>query len=273
LKKLVGDIEKTNVLLTQDPTSGGNIDNSLGISQTISFPTVYASQTKVLKQQTALSEKSAEVARLELIKEVRLAYYNLVYGIERLKLLSYQDSIYSNFAERATVRYQTGETSNLERLSAINRFKEVQLLKQQAETDLLIYQQELQKLLNTSDLIVPADTSLLKLTSELLPDTSAISQNPLLNYQRQKINVAASQLKLERNRYMPDLTFGFSRQTLIKSYNPADITRSYFPGTRSGGFEVGVAIPLFSMGNRVAVRPQRSAEKCRRMSFRTQAIS
>lgn len=248
LQKAGWDIDKTNVVLTQDPTSGGNIDNSIGISQTISFPTVYTAHTKVLKQQTALSERSAEVARLELVKEVRLAYYHLVYGMERLKLLSYQDSIYSNFAERATIRYQTGETSNLERLSAINRSKEVQLLKQQAETDLLIYQQELQKLLNTSEVILPVDTSLPKLTTEILPDTLAIDQNPLLSYQRQKINVASSQMKLEKNKFMPDLTVGFNRQALITSYNPADITRSYFPGTRSGGFEVGLAIPLFFNG-------------------------
>jgi len=261
LQKTGWDIDKTNVLLTQDPTSGGNIDNSLGITQTISFPTVYTSQTKVLKQQTALSEKSAEVARLELIKEVRLAYYHLVYGMERLKLLAYQDSIYSNFADRATIRYQTGETSNLERLSAINRFKEVQLLKQQAETDLLIYQQELQKLLNTSDVIVPVDASLRKLTSDVLPDTSAINHSPVLNFQRQKINVAASQLKFERNRYLPDLTFGINRQVVVSGYNPADISRSYFPGTRSGGFEVGLAIPLFFNGQQGRVQAAKISQE------------
>lgn len=248
LEKTGWDIDKTNVLLTQDPTSGGNIDNSLSIAQTISFPTVYTTHTKVLRQQTALSEKSASVTRVELIKDVKLAYYNLLYAIERHRLLSFQDSIYANFAERATVRYQTGETSNLEKLSAINRSKEVQLLKQQAEADLLIYQQELQKLLNTSEVIIPQDTGLPKLTLDLLPDTSAIAQNPLLNFHRQKTNVTASQLKLEKNKFMPDLTVGFNRQALLSAYNPADITRSYFPGTRSGGFEVGLAIPLFFNG-------------------------
>jgi cobalt-zinc-cadmium resistance protein CzcA len=248
LEKTGWDIDKTNVLLTQDPTSGGNIDNSLSIAQTISFPTVYATHAKVLKQQTALSEKSASVTRFELIRDVRLAYYNLLYAIERHRLLSYQDSLYANFAERAMIRYQTGETSNLEKLSAINRSKEVQLLKLQAEADLFIYQQELQKLLNTNEVIIPIDTGLSKLTIDLLPDTSAIAQNPLLNFHRQKINVTASQLKLEKNKYMPDLTVGFNRQALLNAYNPADITRSYFPGTRSGGFEIGLAIPLFFNG-------------------------
>lgn len=102
-------------------------------------------------------------------------------------------------------------------------------MKQQAETDLLIYQQELQTLLNTSDVIVPVDESLRKLTSEVLPDTSAINRNPVLNFQRQKINVAASQLKFERNKYLPDLTFGINRQVVVSGYNPADISRSYFP--------------------------------------------
>ncbi len=60
--------------------------------------------------------------------------------------------------------------------------------------------------------------------------------------------MAASQLKFERNKYLPDLTFGINRQVVVSGYNPADISRSYFPGTRSGGFEVGLAIPLFFNG-------------------------
>ena len=55
LQRTAFDPAKTNLTLTQDPTSGGNIDNSLGISQSFSFPTAYTAQSKVLKAQTAVS--------------------------------------------------------------------------------------------------------------------------------------------------------------------------------------------------------------------------
>jgi cobalt-zinc-cadmium resistance protein CzcA len=45
-----------------------------------------------------------------------------------------------------------------------------------------------------------------------------------------------------------------NRQVVVSGYNPADITRSYFPGTRSGGFEVGLAIPLFFNGQQGRVQ-------------------
>jgi cobalt-zinc-cadmium resistance protein CzcA len=38
---------------------------------------------------------------------------------------------------------------------------------------------------------------------------------------------------------------GYRQQLLIGAFNPANINRGYFPGTRVGGFEAGVAVPLF----------------------------
>ena len=135
LQKTAKDIQKTNFIFTQDPSSGGNIDNSIGVTQTIALPGKYKAQSNALLQQTILSEKSLEVAKYELIRDVKLAYYNLAYIEEKLKLLNYQDSVYRNFNDKAQVRYTSGETSNLERLTAETRFREIQLQKRQTQTD------------------------------------------------------------------------------------------------------------------------------------------
>ena len=65
-----------------------------------------------------LAQKSKLLSQNEIIKEVTTAYYNLLYGLQRVKLLQQQDSIYSNFLKRATLRYNTGETNQLEKMQA-----------------------------------------------------------------------------------------------------------------------------------------------------------
>ncbi|WP_295769189.1 CusA/CzcA family heavy metal efflux RND transporter [uncultured Mucilaginibacter sp.] len=238
------DPAKTELLLTQDPTSGGNIDNSLGITQSFAFPTVYGAQRKVLNAQTVLSEKARIISQAELVKQVKLAWYQLIYAQHKLSQLASQDSLYKRFSERAALRYKTGETSYLEQLSAVNAYKEIQVTKKQAEADVLIGRQELQQLMAVDQLPSIKPVPLTKLVFALT-DSNKISGSPQLAYYQQRSNLADAQLKVERSRYLPDLTLGYRQQMLVGAFNPANINRSYFPGTRVGGFEVGIAVPLF----------------------------
>ncbi|MBS7566851.1 CusA/CzcA family heavy metal efflux RND transporter [Mucilaginibacter sp. Bleaf8] len=238
------DPAKTDFTLTQDPTSGGNIDNSLGITQTFAFPTVYHAQGKVLKAQTALSEKARAITESELVKQVTQAYYQLRYAQNKLQQLNSQDSLYKRFYERAALRYKTGETSYLEQLSAVNAYREIGVIKKQAEADVLIARQELQQLLGVNTLPVIETSSLEKLL--FIPkDSAAVGQHPQLGYYQQRTALANAQLKAEKSRYLPDLTLGYRQQLLVGAFNPANTNRNYYPGTRVGGVEVGVAVPLF----------------------------
>jgi cobalt-zinc-cadmium resistance protein CzcA len=236
--------EKTVITLTQDPTSGGNIDNSLGVTQTFAFPTVYSAQRKVLTTQTALSEKAKIISENELARQVKLTWYQLLYTQNKLRQLTSQDSLYKRFSERAALRYKTGETSYLEQLSAENAYKEIQVAKKQAEADVLINRQELQQLMAVNYLPVITPAPLTKLTY-IASDSSTVIAHPQLAYYQQRSALADAQVKAEKSRYLPDLTLGYRQQLLIGAFNPANINRGYFPGTRVGGFEAGVAVPLF----------------------------
>jgi cobalt-zinc-cadmium resistance protein CzcA len=238
------DPAKTDITLTQDPTSGGNIDNSLGITQSFAFPTVYSAQAKVLKAQTALSESAKAITEKEVIKQVTAAYYEVQYAQNKLRHLTSQDSLYKRFSERAALRYKTGETSYLEQLSATNAYKEISVSRRQAEADVLIGRQELQQLLSINYLPAITDGPLEKLS--FIPAESIVTSNhPQVAYYEQRNALADAQLKAEKSRYLPDLTIGYRQQLLVGAFNPANISRNYFPGTRGGGFEVGVSVPLF----------------------------
>lgn len=235
LGKTAFDLGKTSIYYYKDNTPpSGNYE--IGISQTISFPTVYLQQNSLQNQNISLSKKSYEAVKADLIKNVKLAYYQYAYGFERLKLFSYQDSIYGNFLKAAEVRYKTGETTNLEKLIAETKYQEVQLQMKQAGADLSIYEKELQKYLNTNLPIKLKDTTLelIRFDSTLVHtrvDTTTVKSNPLINLYKQKINVAEAEYGLEVNRLLPDISLGYSKLTDNSIFN-------YY------SFQVGVSLPL-----------------------------
>ena len=81
------NIEKTGFSLSQDPTSGGSPDNSISLSQSFDFPTVYTTRSKLLKAETNLERSNLEVTRNELVKEITGTYYQLLYAKENIKIL------------------------------------------------------------------------------------------------------------------------------------------------------------------------------------------
>ncbi len=241
LKKTAFDLQKTKISILNGQYNSVIKDNYIGISQDIYFPTVYIQQIKVQKQNVLLSEKNLAVTQSELIRNVKSAYYQLVFENERLKLLSYQDSIYKMFSIVAELKYKTGETSYLEKLSAQSKYQEIQLYRKQAEADIKIYQQELQKLLNTNKSITLADNKVDKQTLSINSDTAAIKQNPLLAYYNQKILLSNSQFSLEKNKFFSDFSVGYFNQSLdnVKGFQ---------------GLQLGIGIPIFFWGQQGRVQ-------------------
>jgi cobalt-zinc-cadmium resistance protein CzcA len=244
LQRTAFDPPKTDILLQQDVADGGSSGNSIGIIQQFSLPPVYRNQANLLKQQTVLAQKEKDLTAAEVTRLVKTAYYNFLFNYEKLRILFSLDSIYRKFKERAELRQQVGETSNLEKYSSLSRYGEIQLKIRQTKYDLQTSEAVLQKLLNTSEPLQPADTVFTKVAPSFMLDTS-LANHPQMNVFNQQLNVANAQLKVERSKTLPDLTVGYYHQFLVKGFDPAKIGRSYTPNTRTGGFELGVAIPLF----------------------------
>jgi len=260
------DLPKTELMLTQDPTSGGNMDNALGITQSFAWPGLYKNQKKLLNQQTILTEQAGRSTRLEIIKAVKLAYYGYQMSWQTLRLYNYQDSIYGSFIKKAEIRFKTGETSNLELISARNKFQEVQTLKLTATAELRSYELTLQQLLNTRKMLVLAALEIPVLSSSLA-DTINVSTNPQLNYDRQHIAVADARIRVEKSKSLPDITLGYSQQLVISSFDPANTNRGYFPGTRIAGFQIGLAIPVFNGANRSRIKSEQIASQIAKTNY------
>ena len=241
LKKSAFDLPKTNISLLKGQYNSSVVDNNVTISQDFSFPTVYVHQGKVQKQNIILGEKKLAVSQSELIRNVKSVYYQLAYANELQKLYLYQDSIYMKFATNAELRYKTEESSYLEMISAQSRYQDVRVMKKQAEADLKIYQSDLQRLLNLQHDVLIAEDKLVKLSLDLVTDTSATQANPLLAYYNQSIRLVNSQLSLEKNKFLPDLSMGYFNQSLdkVKGFH---------------GFQFGIGIPIFFWGQQGKVQ-------------------
>lgn len=250
------DIPKTEIMVTQDPTSGGNMDNAIGITQTIAWPGLYKNQRRLLNQQTLLAERSDHLIRAEITRQVRSAWYAYLLNREMLHVLNYQDSVYKGFVKKAEIRFKTGETSNLELISARNKYQETINLKIGVQADLASNELSLQQLLNTSGPIVIAENKL-SLMLTIQTDSINVANNPQVNVDLQNIEVANARIAVERSKGLPDLTLGYNQQFVIAAFDPANINRGYSPGTRIAGIQVGVALPLFNGANRARVKAER----------------
>jgi len=251
LEKTAFDPARTQISISQDPTAGGSNDNSIGISQTFSFPSVYTAQARVLGAQQKLAQQTYAISEKILVRDISLAYYELAYRQQSISMLKSLDSIYLKFRERASLRYKTGESSYLEKLAAQTRLREVNMQQKQAEANLKICQAELQRLTGSREII--AATEKLKLPESISAADSAVN-NPSIQFQRQQVQLSADKLQLERRKVLPDFSIGYSQQLLIKGFNPAGIDRSYFPGTRMAGFQLGIAIPLAGGAQRARIK-------------------
>jgi cobalt-zinc-cadmium resistance protein CzcA len=232
------------------------MDNSIGVVQPFSLPAVYRNQSKLLHRQTELAKTEKSVTVFEITRQVRLAYVNFQLITARLRLLNDLDSIYGKFKERAELRLQVGETSNLEKYAAQNKYYQIQLQIKQSKIDLKTAETALQNLLNTGESLEPVDTSLTKIPLEADFDTS-LSNHPQMQLYQRQVNVADAEYHLEKSKSLPDFNVGYYRQFIFPGFNPANVKREYTPGTRIAGFQIGTSIPLFSKAQRARINAAR----------------
>ena len=239
------NIGKTQLSLSQDPTSGGSPDNGFSVSQSFDFPTAYASRRGVLKAETALERSNLEVTRNELVRQISSIYEQLLYAKEKMKILQKQDSIFQKFVFLATAKFRAGESNRLEQMNAERLYNENKIALQQAEKDYQSVQFALQRWLNTDDLISPAQNALAVLDNPLLSSECNPTQNPINQVFESKKVISEKSLSLAKQEFLPSFNFALRSQYLIKGFNPYDIKRERFADGNFMGFEVGIGIPLF----------------------------
>ncbi len=245
LKSSSPDIGKTNFDFQYGQFNSIVKDNSLAVTQTFSFPTVYLWQNRLANERIKGSEWQLEGSKLDIATQVKQVYYQLLYLYSKQDLLSYQDSLFSGFLRAAELRSEAGETNRLEMITARSQSLEIKNQIHQLEADIRINSGRLMTLLNTKDVLIPSEVLVKGEVFTLSNVSSEISKNPTLAYLRQQVDIAHAEKKLEGNRLLPDLNIGYFSQTIqgIQEVNGSPVT--FGKGDRFTGIQAGIALPLW----------------------------
>jgi len=234
IKNASWELKKTDFDYTYGQTNSFIKDNNFTVTQ--SFPSLGLNigQTKLANAYVKNSEIGLSLTQSEIVSNVKSNYYNLKYYISKLKLLVYQDSIYTVFYKAAELKTEKGESPLLEKIASQTQLMEIKTLITQTNSDIIIYQNKLKVLLNEKEDISIADTELMKAEFSFVTDSSAIANNPAIALYQQQINISNIETKVEKLKLMPEYSVAYFNQS------NKDIKSDY----RFTGGQVGISIPL-----------------------------
>lgn len=260
------DIDKTDFSLSQDPSSGGSPDNAISISQTIDFPTLYAARHGQLKAETQAEKSRENVVRKTLENEVKRTYFQLVYEMERLRVLGVRDSVLVRYRNIAQKRFDAGETRRLEVLSAERLLRENKMEMALAQSEIENVQLQLTQMVGSEVSVQPAETKLEAL--DYVQKAFNYSQTPEGQYAQDRVAVTDKAVKVAKNGYAPSLSLSLRNQLVITSWDPYHQNRSKFDGGNFMGFEVGIGVPLFFGATKARVKAAKKEVEAAKLEMR-----
>ena len=160
LKGAAVDIPKTSFDGEYGQMNSYSNDNSITISQSFEFPSVYINRYKLADATLKSSEWKLKASQLDIATQVKQLYWQYVYLAAKQKLFVYQDSLYSGILRASELRARTGETNKLEMITARSQSLEIKNQLVQINSDIGILCRKMKILLNTEFLPVPEDAIL-----------------------------------------------------------------------------------------------------------------
>ncbi|SCY52245.1 Outer membrane protein TolC [Flavobacterium anhuiense] len=208
-----------------------DFDHNVSVQQFFPLGNITKANRQLQEELAKLAEKRKALSSYEIEKAVTLAYYQYLYGISIQKLNSELNDIYTKFLKNAELRFKTGESGNIEVISAKAKVKEIETQKAQLEYDLAIYQKQLQFFIQTDENIVPDSNTALQYTFiESQENTKA--EVLMTDFYQQQISVYQKEAGTLKALRTPKVGLGYFAQTIN--------TESLFQG-----FTAGLQIPLF----------------------------
>jgi len=243
-------------------------DFAFSINQKFQFPTVYTSKSRLAKANIKSGEFEKAITENELIKEIKLTWYQLAYLMGRNELLLYQDSMYVKFLKAAELRYQTEAGTLLEKVTAESKVTAIKVIIAQNEADIKSFKKRLQTLLNSPNPVDIIDGFNPKKELQLTLDTAIISSNPNLGYLTNLIAVREKEKAVIKAQFLPDFSIGYFNQSLIGSYT-VNGTDQFFGGSqRFTGLQATISIPLWAKPDLARIK----AAKLNQQKTETEAV-
>ncbi|OFY84141.1 MAG: acriflavine resistance protein B [Bacteroidetes bacterium RIFCSPLOWO2_12_FULL_35_15] len=246
LKSAAVDIPQTNFTGEYGQINSFYKDTKFGISQGISFPTVYSKQKSLQNENYKSSVLNIAVEEAELKKQVSDIFYLLVYLQQKQEILLQNDSVYASFLEKENLRFAKGESNVLEKTTAETQRGQIAIQLNELKNDIEILQLQFQLLLNTITVFTPsAENPKMFFTASL--DTSVIYNHPQIKVLEQHKQISLVKKQLEKSKLLPELNFGYNNQS-IQGTGANDVV--YPKAYRFSSIQFGIGVPLFFFSQR-----------------------
>ncbi len=223
----------------------GVAESELVVSQEIDFPTKYAARNKQAQMQQTVGDKLLAKQRRDILLQAQLLCIDLIRLNQTLSMLRERLANSETLLQMYQKRMEAGDANALE----LNKVKldcmEVRTLVNEAQGERTSLLQQLRQLNGGK----PIDV-----TDTVLPDyppitnfeeyrALALASDADVAVAQTALRAADMNLKLQKNEWLPNISFGYRRNTEH--------------GEGINGFLVGVSFPLYSNSSNVKAARQR----------------
>lgn len=205
--------------------------HSLNVQQNFNLPKVGNAYKNYYSKNAELGEARLALTRLELDKEVKMAFYELLYTQEYQKLQESSIAIYEDFLSVTTKLVESGETGAIPQLAAKTQLSKAKLEKEHAKERYNIARTLFNSWLQ-SDENFDASGSLQAINNEVAVESKVTPH--LLFFESQKA-VATANVEIKNAQLTPQLNTGLRLQSIGNDF-------PFF------GYQLGVNVPLFRNG-------------------------
>ena len=238
----------------------GVAESELVVSQEIDFPTKYAARNKQAKMQNIVGEQLLIKQRRDILLQAQLLCIDLIRLNQTLSMLHERLANSETLLQMYQKRMDAGDANALE----LNKVKldcmEVRTLVNEAQGERTSLLQQL-RLLNGGKPIDVIDTVLPEypqITNFESYRALALASDADVAVAQTALRAADMNLKLQKNEWLPNISFGYRRNTEH--------------GEGINGFLVGVSFPLYSNSNNVkAARQRRESAELQVMQAQNEA--
>ena len=223
----------------------GVAESELVVSQEIDFPTKYAARNKQAKMQQTIGDKLLAKQRRDILLQAQLLCIDLIRLNQTLSMLRERLANSETLLQMYQKRMEAGDANTLE----LNKVKldcmEVRTLVNEAQGERTSLLQQLRQLnggkpIDVTDTVLPDYP---QITNFEEYRALALASDADVAVAQTSLRAADMNLKLQKNEWLPNISFGYRRNTE--------------QGEGINGFLVGVSFPLYSNSSNVKAARQR----------------
>ena len=249
LVKTAFELPKTEISGTFGQINSQAQDKNFQISQSFN-PFQISAKRKLLQENSSASQNKLSVSRQEITFSIRQSWNTILYYEKQNALLEKQNVLMQKFVKSATLKFQTGETSALEKTIAVAKQQELEQKIKQFKTQIAIEKSKLKTLLDLENDIEISDTTFVPMPFVVKMDSTLVKQNPVVQLANQQVKIAEANHKLEKSNLFPEFSVGYFLQSITGNQEVDGVTKYYDNSPQFQGFSVGLSVPIF-MGSTI----------------------